>query len=125
VISRHSHTSRSPRSAKEKFSTKANGSQPQTALERAQIAPLELEVKKVSRFSMERRRWGSRGACASSRGTTCSTADVAGAMTLEACKAPGRFRRAHSCSASTPGQVAVAAHLRELLQDSEIRSRIS
>jgi histidine ammonia-lyase len=49
-------------------------------------------------------------------------ADVAGAMTLEALKGtPVAFDERIHAARPHPGQLAVAAHLRELLQDSEIR----
>ena len=94
-----------------------------TALERAQIAPLQLEVKEGLALLNGTQAMGAVGALALYRADRLvRLADVAGAMTLEALKGtPVAFdERIHSARPH-PGQVEVAAHLRELLRDSEIR----
>ena len=94
-----------------------------TALERAQIAPLQLEVKEGLALLNGTQAMGAVGALAlHSAEQLVRVADVAGAMTLEALKGtPVAFdERIHSARPH-PGQVEVAAHLRELLRESEIR----
>jgi histidine ammonia-lyase len=94
-----------------------------TALERAQIAPLKLEVKEGLALLNGTQAMGAVGAIALHRAEKLvRLADVAGAMTLEALKGtPVAFDERIHAARPHPGQVAVAAHLRELLQDSEIR----
>jgi histidine ammonia-lyase len=94
-----------------------------TAFERAQIAPLELEVKEGLALLNGTQAMGAVGALALYRAEQLARiADVAGAMTLEALKGtPVAFdERIHEVRPHA-GQLAVAAHLRELLDDSEIR----
>jgi histidine ammonia-lyase len=93
------------------------------ALERAQIAKLQLEVKEGLALLNGTQAMGAVGALALHRAERLvRLADVAGAMTLEALKGtPVAFdERIHSARPH-PGQVEVAAHLRELLRDSAIR----
>ncbi len=94
-----------------------------TALERAQIAPLKLEVKEGLALLNGTQAMGAVGALALHRAENLvRLADVAGAMTLEALKGtPVAFDERIHAARPHPGQMAVAAHLRELLQDSEIR----
>jgi histidine ammonia-lyase len=94
-----------------------------TALERAQIAPLTLEVKEGLALLNGTQAMGAVGALALHRAERIvRVADVAGAMTLEALKGtPVAFDERIHAARPHPGQIAVAAHLRELLQDSEIR----
>lgn len=94
-----------------------------TALERAGIAPLQLEVKEGLALLNGTQAMGAVGALALNRAEQLvCLADVAGAMTLEALKGtPVAFdERIHAVRPHT-GQVEVAAHLRQLLRDSEIR----
>src|SRR5829696_3742246 len=93
------------------------------ALERAGIAPLQLEVKEGLALLNGTQAMGAVGALALYRAEQLvCLADVAGAMTLEALKGtPVAFdERIHAVRPHT-GQVEVAAHLRQLLRDSEIR----
>jgi histidine ammonia-lyase len=93
------------------------------ALERAQIRPLELQVKEGLALLNGTQAMGAVGALALYRARRLSRlANVAGAMTLEALRGtPVAFdERIHVARPHT-GQVEVAAHLRELLRDSEIR----
>ena len=94
-----------------------------TALERAQIAPLRLEVKEGLALLNGTQAMGAVGALALYRAERLvRLADVAGAMTLEALKGtPVAFDERIHAARPHPGQVAVAAHLRELLRDSAIR----
>lgn len=94
-----------------------------TALERAQIAPLQLEVKEGLALLNGTQAMGAVGALALHRAERLvRLADVAGAMSLEALKGtPVAFDERIHAARPHPGQLAVAAHLRELLQDSEIR----
>jgi histidine ammonia-lyase len=94
-----------------------------TALERAQIAPLQLEVKEGLALLNGTQAMGAVGALALYRAERLvRLADVAGAMTLEALKGtPVAFDERIHAARPHPGQVEVAAHLRELLRDSEIR----
>jgi histidine ammonia-lyase len=94
-----------------------------TALERAQIAPLQLEVKEGLALLNGTQAMGAIGALALHRAEQLvRLADVAGAMTLEALKGtPVAFDERIHTARPHPGQVEVAAHLRELLRDSEIR----
>ena len=94
-----------------------------TAFERAQIAPLQLEVKEGLALLNGTQAMGAVGALALHRAERLvRLADVAGAMTLEALKGtPVAFDKRIHEARPHPGQVEVAAHLRELLRDSEIR----
>src|SRR6185295_8566316 len=94
-----------------------------TALERAQIAPLRLEVKEGLALLNGTQAMGAVGALALHRADKLAQlADVAGAMALEALRGtPVAFDERIHAARPHPGQVAVAAHLRELLQDSQIR----
>lgn len=93
------------------------------ALERAQIAPLQLEVKEGLALLNGTQAMGAVGALALHRAERLvRLADVAGAMTLEALKGtPVAFDERIQAVRPHPGQLAVAAHLRELLKESEIR----
>ena len=93
------------------------------ALERAGIAALQLEVKEGLALLNGTQAMGAVGGLALHRAEQLvRLADVAGAMALEALRGtPVAFdERIHSARPH-PGQTAVAAHLRELLRDSEIR----
>ncbi len=93
------------------------------ALEGAQIAPLQLEVKEGLALLNGTQAMGAVGAIALYRGDKLvRLADVAGAMTLEALRGtPVAFDERIHVARPHAAQVAVAAHLRELLADSEIR----
>jgi histidine ammonia-lyase len=93
------------------------------ALERAHIAPLELEVKEGLALLNGTQAMGAVGALALHRAERVARlADVAGAMTLEALRGtPVAFDERIHAARPHAGQLAVAAHLRELLRDSEIR----
>src|SRR5829696_885263 len=93
------------------------------ALARAQIAPLQLEVKEGLALLNGTQAMGAVGALALHRAEQLvRLADVAGAMTLEALKGtPVAFDARIHEARPHPGQLEVAAHLRELLRDSEIR----
>ena len=93
------------------------------ALERAGISPLQLEVKEGLVLLNGTQAMGAVGGLALYRAERLARlADVAGAMALEALRGtPVAFdSRIHSARPHS-GQVAVATHLRELLEDSEIR----
>jgi histidine ammonia-lyase len=93
------------------------------ALERAGIAPLKLEVKEGLALLNGTQAMGAVGALALQRAEKLvCLADVAGAMALEALKGtPVAFdERIHAVRPHS-GQVEVAAHLRRLLRDSDIR----
>jgi histidine ammonia-lyase len=94
-----------------------------TALERAQIKPLQLEVKEGLALLNGTQAMGAVGALALHRAERLvRLADVAGAMALEGLKGtPVAFDERIHAARPHAGQLAVAAHLRELLQDSEIR----
>src|ERR1043166_59272 len=94
-----------------------------TALERAQIAPLRLEVKEGLALLNGTQAMGAVGALALYRAERLvHLADVAGAMTLEGLKGtPVAFDARIHDARPHPGQIEVATHLRELLRDSEIR----
>lgn len=94
-----------------------------TALQGAQIAPLQLEVKEGLALLNGTQAMGAVGALALHRAERLvQLADVAGAMTLESLKGtPVAFDERIHAARPHPGQLAVAAHLRNLLQDSEIR----
>ena len=93
------------------------------ALQRAQIAPLQLEVKEGLALLNGTQAMGAVGALALHRAEQLvRLADVAGAMTLEALKGtPVAFDERIHAARPHAGQLAVAAHLRELLRESEIR----
>ena len=94
-----------------------------TALQEAQIAPLQLEVKEGLALLNGTQAMGAVGALALHRAEQLvRLADVAGAMTLEALRGtPVAFdERIHNARPHA-GRLAVAAHLRDLLQESEIR----
>jgi histidine ammonia-lyase len=93
------------------------------ALERAGVASLKLEVKEGLALLNGTQAMGAVGGLALHRADRLARlADVAGAMTLEALRGtPVAFdERIHNARPHR-GQIAVAAHLRELLTDSEIR----
>src|ERR1044072_1040631 len=87
-----------------------------TALQRAQIAPLQLEVKEGLALLNGTQAMGAVGALALHRAEKLARlADVAGAMTLESLKGtPVAFDERIHAARPHPGQLAVAAHLREL-----------
>src|ERR1700754_909954 len=93
------------------------------AFERAGVAPLQLEVKEGLALLNGTQAMGAVGSLALARAEKLvRLADVAGAMTLEALKGtPVAFDERIHTARPHPGQTAVAAHLRELLRDSEIR----
>lgn len=94
------------------------------AFKRAGLEPLQLEVKEGLALLNGTQAMAAVGALALHRAQRLSRlADVAGAMALEALRGtPVAFdERIHSARPH-PGQVQVAAHLRELLRDSEIRT---
>ena len=93
------------------------------ALQRAQIAPLQLEVKEGLALLNGTQAMGAVGALALHRADkVVRLADVAGAMTLEALRGtPVAFDERIHAARPHAAQIAVAAHLRELLQESEIR----
>ena len=93
------------------------------ALERAQIAPLQLEVKEGLALLNGTQAMGAVGAIALHRADRLvRLADVGGAMTLESLRGtPVAFDERIHLVRPHPAQIAVAAHLRDLLQDSEIR----
>jgi histidine ammonia-lyase len=93
------------------------------ALQRAQITPLQLEVKEGLALLNGTQAMGAVGAIALHRADRLvCLADVAGAMTLESLRGtPVAFDERIHVARPHAGQVAVAAHLRELLQESEIR----
>jgi histidine ammonia-lyase len=93
------------------------------ALSRAQIRPIQLEVKEGLALLNGTQAMGAVGALALERAERVTRlADVAGAMSLEALKGtPVPFdKRIHEARPHR-GQIDVAAHLRALLEDSEIR----
>ena len=95
----------------------------EVALQRAQIAPLQLEVKEGLALLNGTQAMGAVGALALHRADRLvRLADVGGAMALEALRGtPVAFDERIHKARPHAAQVAVAAHLRELLQDSEIR----
>ena len=92
-------------------------------LQRAEIAPLRLEAKEGLALLNGTQAMGAVGALALHRAQRLiRLADVAGAMTLEALKGtPVAFDERIHAARPHAGQLAVAAHLRDLLRDSEIR----
>jgi histidine ammonia-lyase len=93
------------------------------ALRRAGLTPLQLEAKEGLSLLNGTQAMCAVGGLALARALRLTElADVAGAMTLEALKGtPAAFDERIHMSRPHPGQVAAAAHLRELLQGSEIR----
>jgi histidine ammonia-lyase len=94
------------------------------ALGRAGIEPVSLEAKEGLALLNGTQAMAAVGGLALHRAETVArVADVAGAMTLEALRGtPVAFdERIHSARPH-PGQMEVAAHLRELLRASEIRA---
>jgi len=93
------------------------------AMQRAGIAPLQLEVKEGLALLNGTQAMGAVGALAMHRAARLvQLADVAGAMKLEALRGtPVAFDERIHAARPHVGQLAVAAHLRELLSDSEIR----
>jgi histidine ammonia-lyase len=93
------------------------------ALQRAHIEPLQLEAKEGLALLNGTQAMAAVGALALLRAEMIArVADVAGAMTLEALRGtPVAFDERIHALRPHAGQIAVAAHLRELLRDSEIR----
>src|ERR1700752_4015884 len=93
------------------------------ALQRAGLAPLKLEVKEGLALLNGTQAMGAVGSLALYRAERLvQLADDAGAMTLEALRGtPVAFDERIHAARPHAGQSAVAAHLRELLRDSEIR----
>jgi histidine ammonia-lyase len=94
------------------------------ALERAGIEPLKLEVKEGLTLLNGTQAMGAVGALALYRAERVARlADVAGAMSLEALKGtPVAFDERIHAARPHVGQIEVAAHLRKLLEGSEIRA---
>ena len=94
------------------------------ALKRAEIKPLELEVKEGLTLLNGTQAMGAVGALALRRSERLARlADVSGAMSLEALKGtPVAFDERLHAARPHPGQVEVATHLRSLLAGSEIRA---
>lgn len=93
------------------------------ALRRAEIQPLQLQVKEGLALLNGTQAMAAVGGLALHRAEKLARiADVAGAMTLEALRGtPVAFdERIHRARAH-PGQIEVASHLRELMRESEIR----
>ncbi len=93
------------------------------AMRRAEIEPLRLEAKEGLALLNGTQALTAVGGLALWRAEQLArAADVAGAMTLEALRGtPVAFDARIHAARPHPGQVAVAARLRELLRDSEIR----
>jgi len=93
------------------------------ALERANIEPLQLEAKEGIALLNGTQAMAAVGGLALHRAErVAQLADVAGAMTLEALKGtPVAFDERIHVARPQSFQIEVAAHLRELLRDSEIR----
>ena len=93
------------------------------ALERARVPPLRLEVKEGLALLNGTQAMAAVGGLALHRAERLvRLADVAGAMTLEALRGtPVAFDERIHVARPHQAQIAVAAHLRELLSDSEIR----
>jgi len=93
------------------------------ALRRAGIEPLKLEAKEGIALLNGTQAMAAVGALALHRAERIARlADVAGAMTLEALRGtPAAFDERIHAARPHRGQMEVAAHLRELLRDSEIR----
>ena len=93
-----------------------------TALERAQLAPLELGAKEGLALLNGTQLMSAIGALAHHDAMRLAlSADVIGAMSLEAMLGTGAaFDERLVAARPHPGQVVAARHLRELLRDSEI-----
>jgi histidine ammonia-lyase len=93
------------------------------ALQRAEIEPLQLEVKEGIALLNGTQAMVAVGGLALHRAErVVRLADVAGAMTLEAVRGtPVAFDERIHAARPHAGQIEVAAHLRELLRDSQIR----
>jgi histidine ammonia-lyase len=93
------------------------------ALKRAEIEPLQLEVKEGLALLNGTQAMGAVGALALRRAERITRlADVSGAMSLEALKGtPVAFDERIHAARPHAGQVEVASHLRALLAGSEIR----
>lgn len=93
------------------------------ALQRAELSPLELEAKEGLALLNGTQAMGAVGGLALLRALrVCATADVAGAMSLEALMGtPVAFDARIHAARPHPGQIEVAARLRGLLEGSEIR----
>src|SRR5438874_7336543 len=93
------------------------------ALQRSGIEPLELEAKEGIALLNGTQAMAAVGALALHRAERIARlADVAGAMTLEALRGtPAAFDERIHAARPHRGQMEVAAHLRELLRESEIR----
>jgi len=93
------------------------------ALHRAEIEPVQLEVKEGIALLNGTQAMVAVGGLALYRAEKVAhLADVAGAMTLEAVRGtPVAFDERIHAARPHPGQIAVAAHLRELLSESQIR----
>jgi histidine ammonia-lyase len=92
------------------------------ALRRAGLTPLELKAKEgLTLLNGTQHMTAVGGLTLHDALTTCVVADIAGAMSLEALKGTVRaFDERVVAARLQPGQQIVAAHLRELLADSEI-----
>lgn len=93
------------------------------AMRRAGIQPLQLEVKEGLALLNGTQAMAAVGGLALERALRLArVADVAGAMTLEALRGtPAAFDERIQRARPHPGQIEVAAHLRQLLSESEIR----
>jgi len=93
------------------------------ALRQTGIAPLQLEAKEGIALLNGTQAMAAVGSLALVRAERVTRlADVAGAMSLEALKGtPVAFDERIQAARPHPGQLEVAAHLRELLRDSQIR----
>src|SRR6185503_815540 len=93
------------------------------ALQRAGIEPVQLEAKEGIALLNGTQAMAAVGGLALYRAERVARlADVAGAMALEALKGtPVAFDERIHAARPHPGQIEVAAHLRELLRDSQIR----
>jgi len=93
------------------------------ALERAGVSPVQLEVKEGLALLNGTQAMAAIGALALYRADRLArVADVAGAMSLEALRGtPVAFDERIQAVRPHHGQALVAAHMRELLRDSEIR----
>lgn len=93
------------------------------ALKRAGLEPLQLEAKEGLALLNGTQAMAAVGGLALHRALRLTQlADVAGAMTLEALKGtPAAFDERIHNARPHPAQIAVAAHLRELLRESQIR----
>lgn len=93
------------------------------ALRRAELPPLQLEAKEgLALLNGTQAMTAVGGLALHCALRLAQLADVAGAMTLEALKGtPAAFDKRIHNARPHPAQIAVAAHLRELLRESEIR----